>query len=1113
TARAALIEALAIVTELPYAGPPVGAPHCPTDAIRRRLVATLDGAFSSDNALGDERAYRWMASAAACLDAIAADSSVDPAVQLAAAQANERIVSAARLMPVHSLKATALFGATLPTAINETIQLAEQALAAGDAAHAAKQRSAAIDAYRMAWIYARDAIDRLWATDPDGDHVLDQFEGPLGTRTDRSDTDGDGISDGDELALTGTDPTQADSHSDRDGDGLTALEEVDAGVNPLHPDTDRDTLDDRFELREFGSDPRKQDTDHDGLTDDSEFRLGTDPRNPDSDTDGTPDGAEVYTSRAAHDEHGLAVTVAITGVGDVAGTVQFQTLMSNTLFQAMPGQIGPAVDITAEAAFSAARVAMRFDPAQVPHGDVAKLRILYYDEAAHVFKPTDGAYGVDVRNGVAWAETSHFTTFVLFYIPNWNTVWTYTMAPGRDPTDPVTKSLDMLLALDSSGSMRWNDPDNLRTTAAKGFIDALLAGDRVGVIDFDADAVMLQSLTTVTATAKTAVDRVDSHGGTCIGAAIDLATREIVAQTRPERLKAQIVLTDGVDEGCSPDYTALIAAANAADIQIYTIGLGAGVNSALLQRIANETAGQYFPVQNAADLPDVFRRIAEEPDPTLDTDGDGLPNWLELEGFRRGNGSIITTDPAEFDSDGDGLSDGAEAGARQTGPDGDYYDGITDPTKVDTDGDGLFDPDEVYGITDPTNADTDGDGLDDLTEINASFDPLHGNPDGDHRPDAIEFIKNSDPFHYDKTGLEYVSDFLLGLALGDLGENAANAGYIAHDTIRSFGYLSGWIASGFAVAGDIRDTLAALARGDLADTALNALGLIPLLGDGAKVAKVLTEFLQWAPDLIVPTARWAATTFADHPQIFTTVGAVIGFGGKRLQSLPEKELQQLSKARNKGDVFEAFLENGGELISRNLSTSQVDALYDKVKRNWDTTKKYNVAQAMAVEAADDFLRTEGYTVLYVDRNTPLPGYGSILQEGPDLIAVKTVGTEQVLAVVESKGSIKEAVIDDRRLATELANTVYRQPEFNWLVIESERYLGPLRASSDPNHQEAARLLKELIDDNNKTFEAIVVARSQESKWGHITEHTIPALQRRTSAVKFVRISGKGSGNL
>ncbi|MFP4438674.1 MAG: hypothetical protein ACLFVO_15640 [Chloroflexaceae bacterium] len=99
----------------------------------------------------------------------------------------------------------------------------------------------------------------------------------------------------------------------------------------------------------------------------------------------------------------------ITGVGDVARTITFQPLISSTLLSGLPGQITPAVDITADAPFDTARITMRFDPAQVPDGDVDNLRILYYDAADQVFKPTDGAYGVDAAAGIAWAETSHFT--------------------------------------------------------------------------------------------------------------------------------------------------------------------------------------------------------------------------------------------------------------------------------------------------------------------------------------------------------------------------------------------------------------------------------------------------------------------------------------------------------------------------------------------------------------------------------------------------------------------------------------------------------------------------------------------------------------------------------
>ncbi len=45
-----------------------------------------------------------------------------------------------------------------------------------------------------------------------------------------------------------------------------------------------------------------------------------------------------------------------------------------------------------------------------------------------------------------------------------------------------------------------------------------------------------------------------------------------------------------------------------------------------------------------------------------DTDGDGLPDFTEVEGFRDGLGNRYFTDPNNPDTDGDGLSDGFEAG-------------------------------------------------------------------------------------------------------------------------------------------------------------------------------------------------------------------------------------------------------------------------------------------------------------------------------------------------------------------------------------------------------------------------------------------------------------------
>jgi cell wall-associated NlpC family hydrolase len=78
---------------------------------------------------------------------------------------------------------------------------------------------------------------------------------------------------------------------DTDHDGLSDALERRLGLDPLRADTDGDNLTDAQELIAHGTDARKADTDGDQLNDAFELAQGLDPRSPDTDADGHLDGS------------------------------------------------------------------------------------------------------------------------------------------------------------------------------------------------------------------------------------------------------------------------------------------------------------------------------------------------------------------------------------------------------------------------------------------------------------------------------------------------------------------------------------------------------------------------------------------------------------------------------------------------------------------------------------------------------------------------------------------------------------------------------------------------------------------------------------------------------
>ena len=138
--------------------------------------------------------------------------------------------------------------------------------------------------------------------------LSEEIRDALGLAKDTDDTDGDGLTDYEELIIVGTDPTKYDTdnngvndaNDDEDADGLSNIGEVRLGTLPTEADSDFDGLNDGDEINIYRTKPLIADSDGDGLTDGEEIDLGLDPMNPK--TDGhTLDGDRTFEQTASND--------------------------------------------------------------------------------------------------------------------------------------------------------------------------------------------------------------------------------------------------------------------------------------------------------------------------------------------------------------------------------------------------------------------------------------------------------------------------------------------------------------------------------------------------------------------------------------------------------------------------------------------------------------------------------------------------------------------------------------------------------------------------------------------------------------------------------------------
>ncbi len=185
---------------------------------------------------------------------------------------------------------------------------------------------------------------------------------------------------------------------------------------------------------------------------------------------------------------------------------------------------------------------------------------------------------------------------------------------------------DIRILIDVSGSMKWNDPDNLRTPALRLLANLLPTGARAGVWTFGRHVNMLVPLDTVDSQwkqrATEAAGEIRSNGlFTNIEDTLSKSTWDWKREDK-NFSRTIILLTDGlvdIDSDASKNRASrdsiinhIIPRLAGAGATIHTIALSGEADELLLKQLAAASNGWYEKIKNADSLEPIFFRMFEK---------------------------------------------------------------------------------------------------------------------------------------------------------------------------------------------------------------------------------------------------------------------------------------------------------------------------------------------------------------------------------------------------------------------------------------------------------------------------------------------------------------------
>jgi len=189
-----------------------------------------------------------------------------------------------------------------------------------------------------------------------------------------------------------------------------------------------------------------------------------------------------------------------------------------------------------------------------------------------------------------------------------------------EPCQPESRHADTILVLDTSGSMSDTTspggPTKLDAArdAARAFLAQLQPErDQAALVQFNTAAQVLVPLTGDIPRVSTGLTQLTQASGTRIDLALDAAATELAGPARrPGNNAVIILLTDGDPTGATPDDVRQAAArAKVAGALVFTIGLGQGLDDALLADVASRPEW-YYPAPDTSELAAIYQRIAYE---------------------------------------------------------------------------------------------------------------------------------------------------------------------------------------------------------------------------------------------------------------------------------------------------------------------------------------------------------------------------------------------------------------------------------------------------------------------------------------------------------------------